>query len=95
MVASTLAQTYPVTMVCQVLDLPRSSYYYQPVERDESDLKAAIEELAGQWPTYGYRRITAELQRDGWDVNHKRVTRLMRKMGLQVQPRRRKQSSCQ
>lgn len=53
MVASKLAQTFPVTLVCQVLDLPRSSYYYQPVERNEGDLKAAIEKLAGQWPTYG------------------------------------------
>lgn len=91
MVASKLAQAFPVTLVCQVLDLPRSSYYYQPVERNEGDLKAAIEKLAGQWPTYGYRRITAELQRAEWDVNHKRVARLMCEMGLQVQPRRKKQ----
>jgi putative transposase len=85
-----LAEAYPVTTVCDALSLPRSSYYYQPVERDESGLKAAIEELAGQWPTYGYRRITAELKRAEWDVNHKRVARLMQQMGLQVQPRRTK-----
>lgn len=91
MVVSDLAEAYPVTMLCEVLSLPRSSYYYQPVERDERDLKAAIEELAGQWPTYGYRRITAELKRAEWNVNHKRVARLMRQMGLQVQQRRTKQ----
>ena len=77
-------------MLCEVLSLPRSSYYYQPMERDELGLKAAIEELAGQWPTYGYRRITAELRRAEWNVNHKRVARLMREMGLQVQRRRTK-----
>lgn len=88
MVASELAEVYPVTTICEVLGLPRSSYYYQPVERDESGLKAAIEKLAGQWPTYGYRRITAELKRAKWEVNHKRVARLMRQMGLQVRPRR-------
>ena len=90
MVAGELAELYPVTVVCNVLSMQRSSYYYQPVERDEDALKAAIEELAGQWPTYGYRRITGELKRAGWDVNHKRVARLMRQMGLQVQPRRTK-----
>ncbi len=90
MVARELAQAYPVRMVCQVVGLPRSSYYYQPVQRDEGNLRKAIEELAGQWPTYGYRRITAELRRANWEVNHKRVARLMRQMGLQVQPRRRK-----
>jgi transposase InsO family protein len=91
MVAGELAAVYPVTPICDVLGLPRSSYYYQPVERDESGLKAAIEKLAGQWPTYGYRRITAELKRAKWKVNHKRVARLMHQMGLQVRPRRTKQ----
>lgn len=90
MVARKLAQGYPVAMVCQVVGLPRSSYYYQPAQRDEDDLSKAIEGLAGQWPTYGYRRITAELRRADWRVNHKRVARLMRQMGLQVQLRRRK-----
>lgn len=79
-----------MTMVCDVLSLPRSSYYYQPVERDDGGLRAAIDELAGRWPTYGYRRITAELKRAGWKVNHKRVARLMHQMELQVQPRRTK-----
>ncbi len=90
MVARKLAQTYPVTMVCQMVGLPRSSYYYQPAQRDEDDLSKAIKGLAGQWPTYGYRRITAELRRADWRVNHKRVARLMLQMGLQVQLRSRK-----
>jgi len=71
-----------------VLDVPTSSFYYQPESEDESDLKAAMGELAGQWPTYGYRRITAELKRAGWTVNHKRVARLMAEMGLQVKVKR-------
>jgi transposase InsO family protein len=85
-----MTESYPVTTVCEVLDVSRSSYYYQPAERDEQELRAAISNLAAQWPTYGYRRITAELRRADWKVNHKRVARLMRQMGLQVQPRRRK-----
>lgn len=65
-----------------------SSHYYQPAERDESELRAAISQLCAQWPTYGYRRITAELQRAGWTVNRKRVARLMAEMGLQARVKR-------
>jgi transposase InsO family protein len=71
-----------------VLDVPASSFYYRPASENESELKAAIGELAGQWPTYGYRRITAELKRAGWTVNHKRVARLMAEMGLQAKVKR-------
>ena len=77
-----LAGEYPARLVCGVLAVSSSSHYYQPVTRDESALRAAIGELAGRWPTYGYRRITAELKRAGWTVNHKRVARLMGEMRL-------------
>ena len=84
-----LVERYPVKMICQVVGYPRSSYYYRPQERDERDLKAAITELAGEWPTYGYRRMTVQLGREGWQVNHKRVQRLMCELGLQGQRRQR------
>lgn len=77
-----LREDYPVKDICDVLACSRSSVYYQSQSQDESDLRAAIERLAGQWVTYGYRRITKMLQREGWAVNHKRVQRLMREMGL-------------
>ena len=77
-------EQYPVSQVCGVLDCPRSSLYYQPQEADDRVLRAAIRRLAGEWPTYGYRRITAQLKREGWAVNHKRVQRLMREMGLRA-----------
>lgn len=86
--AGQLAGEYPVRLVCRVLAVAPSSLYYQPSPPDESRLKAAIGELAGRWPTYGYRRITAELQRAGWAVNHKRVARLMAAMGLKVRRQR-------
>ncbi len=86
--AGQLVGTYPARLVCRVLAVATSSHYYRPVTRDESELKTAIGELAGCWPTYGYRRITAELQRAGWTVNHKRVARLMAEMGLRVKAKR-------
>lgn len=78
-----LTQEYPIATVCGVLDYPRSQVYYEPPPGvDETDIKSAIAQIAGQHPTYGYRRISAMLKRGGHEVNHKRVTRLMREMGL-------------
>jgi len=88
---SELAPTYGVSLACELLDLPRSSFYYQVEQSDESDCKDAIQEIAGQWPRYGYRRVTVQLRRDKQlVVNGKRVRRLMAEMGLKGEPPRRK-----
>ena len=83
-----MAQTYPKTTVCGVLDFSRSTLYYRSQPPDDETLQWAIREVAGQFPTYGYRRTTAELQRRDWKVNRKRVARWMRDMGLQVKIKR-------
>ena len=83
-----MTQDYPKQTVCAVLDYSRSSYYYRPQPPDDETLKAAIRDVAGQFPTYGYRRVTAELQRRDWNVNRKRVARLMREMGLTAKTKR-------
>lgn len=83
-------ETYPVTSICEVLGLPRSSFYY-PVKPDENAaLCVLLHDLAAQYPTYGYRRLTALVRRQGWQVNHKRVQRLMAEMGLQRPVKRRR-----
>ncbi len=61
------------------------------VRDDEEALRAEIVTLAARYGRYGYRRITALLRRDGWQVNHKRVERIWRQEGLKVpqkQPKR-------
>src|SRR3954452_3950468 len=75
--------------VCRALDLARSGLRYQPVRRDfQAALARRIEKLAGAHPRYGYRRIWALLNREGWTVNKKAVRRLYRELGLKVaQPR--------
>jgi len=75
---------YPVAAACELLELPRSSHYYQPVEIDENELEEKIEEIAEQFPTYGTRRITHQLRRPpyGLRVNRKRVRRIMAKKKL-------------
>jgi putative transposase len=78
--------------VCRVLDQSRSTQRYaRRVRQDEDALRGAIISLASQYGRYGYRRITALLRADGWDVNTKRVQRIWREEGLKVpskQPKR-------
>lgn len=76
-------QGYSVQRVCDLLQYARSSYYYQAQSRDDLAAQAAIIQAQGAWPTYGYRRITQELQREGAQINSKRVRRLRRLLGLQ------------
>jgi putative transposase len=83
-----LGQDYPVTLVCDVLGCARSSYYYHAAKPEDREVRAAITAVAAEWPTYGYRRTTAQLRRQAWRVNLKRVRRLMREMGLQVKTKR-------
>jgi hypothetical protein len=83
-----LADDYSVSLLCDLLGCTRSSYYYQAKQQDENEVKSAIQDVVAEWPTYGYRRVTKQLQRQGWDVNKKRVHRLMRGMGLLVKTKR-------
>ena len=79
-----MAQHYPKVAVCQVLGVPRSSLYYQPYGDTSAALRQVIGEVCAEFPRYGYRRVTAELHRRHWLVNHKRVARWMTTMGLQA-----------
>jgi putative transposase len=76
---------------CELLGLSRSSYYYQPATESLFNLMLMrlIDEQYTRFPFYGSPRMTAWLCREGYSVNHKRIERLMRKMGIQgVCPRR-------
>ena len=73
---------------CRLLGVARSGIYYRPTEAteeykaEETKLKTAIFAIFTKAPVYGYRKVTAQLRRDGCAVNGKRVRRLMREMGL-------------
>jgi transposase InsO family protein len=73
--------------------MSRATYYRAPDEaapgREHAALRERIEALVLEFPGYGYRRVTKQLQREGWSVNHKRVLRLMREESLLCQLRRR------
>lgn len=71
---------------CDLLDLNRASYYYAPAGESEFNLHLMrlIDQQYLKTPFYGWPRMTAHLRRMGYEVNHKRIQRLMRKMGIQA-----------
>lgn len=81
-------QDHPISLVsqCHLLSLHRSGLYYQPVAVAHEDL-ALMSLLDKQYlktPFYGYRKMTKFLQGQAYQVNHKRVRRLMQLMGLEA-----------
>ena len=76
------------------MEIPESTYYYKP-KRDlakkkrDADIADTIEEVATEFPSYGYRRITAALRRKGMVVNHKKVLKVMKKMNIQCRKKKR------
>lgn len=77
-----------VRWLCQMFGVNRSWYLQQccPATcaslEEATRLRDAIERLCLDFPGYGYRRVTAQLHRDGWTVNHKSVLRVMREESL-------------
>ena len=72
--------------LCQMTGLSRAGFYRWRVPRQgtpvEMEMRDQMQKVALESPAYGYRRITAELQRRGFEVNHKRVLRMMREDNL-------------
>ncbi len=71
---------------CQLLGLNRTGLYYRgrPESVEDVNLMRLIDEQYTRTPFYGYRRMTVYLRQLGLSVNHKRVRRLMRKLGLEA-----------
>jgi putative transposase len=76
----------PVAATIEILDLSRATHYRHKLSTSQPDpdiqMRDHIQRIALDWPCYGYRRITAELHRQGVEANHKRVLRLMREDNL-------------
>jgi putative transposase len=81
----------PVRQVCAMPAVSRSWYYAARArpETDETALREAIERIVLEFAGYGYRRVTKALAREGRQVNHKRVLRVMREASLLCQLKRR------
>ena len=77
--------------VCGLMGMAVSSYRYESKGTDEP-LRTKLVELAREKPRYGSPRLHVLLQREGWEVNHKRVERVYREAGLAL--RRKKRKHC-
>jgi len=79
-VIAQLRSEAPVRQLCATFDCPRSSYYYQSTRTDDGPLLAVIEQVLMRQPWFGYRRVVAQLQRDGYSVGERRVRRVMKQL---------------
>ena len=79
--------------LCQIAGVSRAGYYRFRRRRESGQasmsVRNQIQQIALRWPAYGYRRVHAELVRQGWKINHKRVLHLMRSDNLLCVRRRR------
>jgi putative transposase len=76
----------PIVRQCELLGLPRASYYHQPEPESDKNLQLmrVIDETYLAYPVFGSRQMARWLRRQGHAVNRKRVQRLMRLMGLEA-----------
>jgi putative transposase len=81
-----LATPIGLGRLCELAQVSRAGFYRwrdrPPAADSDVALRDEIQQIALEWPCYGWRRVTAELRRRGWVVNHKRVRRIMREDNL-------------
>lgn len=98
MVILELRQEHDLTMLLEIAQLPRATFYYHAkrmVQKDKyADIKTKITEIFHEnQGRYGYRRITGELHNQNFAINHKTVQRLMKELGLVCRVRMKKYRS--
>ncbi|GIN92547.1 hypothetical protein J22TS1_35980 [Siminovitchia terrae] len=80
------AHKYSVSAMCDVLQIPRSTYYYEAKIRDdqkEEELTRLIKNIfKSSRNNYGQRKIKIELQKKDWQVSRRRIGRIMKEQGL-------------
>lgn len=84
-----------IRKACLLVGLPRASYDYKRVERNDSELREKIRELAHQRRRFGCPRIHLMLRRAGFVINHKKTERIYREEGLSLRKRKRKKVAAQ
>jgi putative transposase len=89
----------PLASICRVLGLPRGTLYDRVQPQNDQEVRQAIEAVAQQFPTYGSRRMAAQVRRTPYRllVNRKRTRRILRSRGLlrRTQPRTQRTTNSQ
>jgi len=78
---------------CRLIRFSRTSKQYRIKSKDQRALIQRLKDLAASRPRYGSRRLYVLLRREGWIVNHKRIHRLYKQLGLQLNVRKKKKRS--
>lgn len=75
-----------ISSQCKLLSVSKSTYYYKPIPETECNLKLMkeIDKIYLENPAWGSRSITAYLQKEGYEINRKRIARLMKIMGIEA-----------
>ena len=75
-----------MTLMCELVDLERSTYYYHAVEGEDQAVRTAIVEVAARFPRYAYPRVYAQLKREGCEAVHSewQECSLVKEMGLKM-----------
>ncbi len=96
-IADHLTQKYQRSerSVCRAIGFARSSCRYKSIRPQEVELRQKIRENAAKFKRYGYRRIHVLLEREGIQINHKKLFRLYSQEGLKVEIRKRKKIASQ
>jgi transposase InsO family protein len=81
-----------ISACCKLFNISRTAYYHNlksnPPDGEETSLRDEIEKIILKFPGYGYRRVTKELRRRGYSINHKKVLRIMHQGSLLCQLKR-------
>jgi putative transposase len=80
---------------CHIIPMHRSTHRYRSIAQDQTALRMRLRDLAAARVRYGYRRLHVLLQREGWQVNHKRVYRWYRLEGLSLRVKAKKKRTSQ
>lgn len=79
-----------IRQACKSLNLERSSYYYQPKKKDDSELIDCLNTLFEKHPSYGFKKMFHSLRNQGFLWNHKKVYSVYKKLGLNILRKRRR-----
>lgn len=87
-----LVSEYPMNIrqACKSLNLERSSYYYHPKRKDDTDVIDCLNQLSEKHPSYGFKKMFHSLRNEGFGWNHKKVYRVYKKLGLNILRKRRR-----
>jgi len=93
--AEYLQETYSVGLrrICGLLQMARSTFYYESQGRGDEALREALKETAVRRRRWGYRMLSLALWRRGFTDNHKRIYRVYREEGLQVKRRSKRKTA--